>query len=82
MHPIKATCTSVREDSYLYFPPLLLIIVVTGILVAEGALTLLEDDVGLNGGVYTAALLGQGLIDRLEKAGLKFETKVIEAGAQ
>ncbi|EFW99401.1 saccharopine dehydrogenase [Grosmannia clavigera kw1407] len=54
----------------------------TGALVAEGALTVLEDDVRLDGGIYTAALLGQGFIDRLEKAGVEFEAKVIDVSEQ
>ncbi|RYC60489.1 hypothetical protein CHU98_g5709 [Xylaria longipes] len=40
--------------------------------------TLLEDDVGLSGGIYTPACLGQGYIDRLDEAGFKIETKIIE----
>lgn len=50
----------------------------TGILVSEGALTLLEDDVQLDGGVYTAATLGQGFIDRLQKAQFQFEAGLVD----
>ncbi|KAL2164231.1 hypothetical protein VTH06DRAFT_3447 [Thermothelomyces fergusii] len=50
----------------------------TGILLAEAASTLLEEDVDLPGGVYTAACLGQPLIDRLARGGLRFETKRLE----
>ncbi len=32
--------------------------IVTGVLMAQAALTLLEDDVELGGGIYTASLLG------------------------
>jgi short subunit dehydrogenase-like uncharacterized protein len=46
---------------------------------AEVALTILEDDTELGGGIYTPACLGQGLIDRLDKAGLKFEVTLIDA---
>ncbi|KAK4230877.1 Saccharopine dehydrogenase-domain-containing protein [Podospora fimiseda] len=54
--------------------------IVTGMLVAEGADTLLRDDAAskLEGGVYTPAVLGQPLLDRLEKGGLHFETKTLE----
>lgn len=46
-------------------------------LLAEAAETLLQDDLGLPGGVYTAACMGQGYIDRLNKSGFKFETEII-----
>ncbi|KAK1828460.1 saccharopine dehydrogenase [Podospora conica] len=51
----------------------------TAILLAEAAATILEGDVGLPGGIYTPACLGQPYIDRLEKAGVVFETELIEA---
>lgn len=51
---------------------------VTGILLAEAAATLLQEDVGLEGGIYTAACLGQPLIDRLDRAGFHIETKRME----
>ncbi|EAQ91243.1 hypothetical protein CHGG_03178 [Chaetomium globosum CBS 148.51] len=50
----------------------------TGILLAEAASTLLEDDVDLPGGVYTAACLGQPYIDRLDRGGFHIETKLLE----
>ncbi|KAF5020756.1 hypothetical protein F66182_7216 [Fusarium sp. NRRL 66182] len=50
----------------------------TGMLLAETAATILEDDVQLSGGSYTPACLGQGLIDRLDKGGLKFDVKIID----
>ncbi|KAK0623181.1 Saccharopine dehydrogenase-domain-containing protein [Immersiella caudata] len=50
----------------------------TGILLGEAAATLLEDDVDLPGGVYTAACLGQGFIDRLDRHGFRFENKIID----
>ncbi|KAF7543343.1 hypothetical protein G7Z17_g10814 [Cylindrodendrum hubeiense] len=51
----------------------------TGKLLVETAATILEDDNELDGGIYTPACLGQGLIDRLDKAGLKFEVKLLDA---
>ncbi|KAK5654088.1 hypothetical protein OQA88_7519 [Cercophora sp. LCS_1] len=54
----------------------------TGILLAEAAATLLQDDIDeklVPGGVYTPACLGQGFIDRLDKAGFHFESKIIQA---
>lgn len=51
---------------------------VTGILLAEAAATLLQEDVQLGGGVYTPACLGQPFIDRLDRAGFHFETKRLE----
>ncbi|KAL2016543.1 hypothetical protein VTK56DRAFT_3400 [Thermocarpiscus australiensis] len=50
----------------------------TGILLAEAAATLLQEDVGLEGGIYTPACLGQPFIDRLDRAGFHFETKRLE----
>ena len=51
---------------------------VTGLLVVEGAETLLRDDIKLEGGIYTPACLGQPLIDRLDKVGFHFETETLE----
>lgn len=48
-------------------------------LIAEIAATILEDDIQLDGGCYTPACLGQGLIDRLDDSGLKMEVKIIDA---
>lgn len=51
---------------------------VTGVFLAEAAITLLEDDVDLGGGgVFTPACLGQGFVDRVDAAGFKIETKTI-----
>ena len=50
----------------------------TGIFLAEAAATLLQEDVGLEGGVYTPACLGQPYIDRLDHAGFHIETKRLE----
>lgn len=57
----------------------------TGVLLAEAAATLLEDEeetveeqLGGGGGLYTPACLGQPFIDRLDKAGFHFETKIME----
>ncbi|KAK3399225.1 hypothetical protein B0T20DRAFT_478591 [Sordaria brevicollis] len=54
----------------------------TGVLMAEAAATLLEEEsvdeqLG-GGGIYTPACLGQPFIDRLDKAGFHFETKIME----
>ncbi|KAH9903672.1 Saccharopine dehydrogenase-domain-containing protein [Xylariomycetidae sp. FL2044] len=50
----------------------------TATLLAQGALTILQDDVPLKGGIYTPACLGHGFIDRLREAGFNTETKVID----
>ncbi|TQV99590.1 NAD(P)-binding domain [Cordyceps javanica] len=52
--------------------------VLTGILLAEAAATVLKDDVKLDGGVYTPACLGQSFIDRLDDAGFHFEVETVE----
>lgn len=51
----------------------------TAILIAEAAAAILLEDLGLPGGVYTPACLGKPYIDRLEKAGLVFETEIVDA---
>jgi short subunit dehydrogenase-like uncharacterized protein len=50
---------------------------VTAVLLSQAALTLLEDDVQLDGGIYTPACLGQRFIDRLDDAGFHLETKTV-----
>lgn len=53
----------------------------TGIFLADGALTLLKDDVPakkLGGGFMTPACLGQAYIERLGEHGFKIETKMLE----
>ena len=58
-----------------------LTLTVTGMLLAEAAVTLLQsnntDD--LAGGIYTPSFLGQEFIDRLDRAGFHFETKIIDS---
>ena len=46
---------------------------------AQAAMTLLEDDVGLEGGIFTPACLGQPYIDRLDAAGFKFESEMLHS---
>jgi short subunit dehydrogenase-like uncharacterized protein len=48
-------------------------------LLAEIAATILEDDIKLDGGSYTPACLGQGLVDRLDKSGFRTDVKIIDA---
>lgn len=50
---------------------------VTAILLVQGALTILEEDLELDGNIYTPACLGQPFIDRLASCGFRIETKVI-----
>lgn len=51
---------------------------VTGVFLAQGALTILEDDLKLDGGSYTPACLGQSYLDRLNEAGFKVDVKTVE----
>ena len=51
---------------------------VTGILMSQAAMVILEDDPQLDGGVYTPACLGQHFIDRLHTAGFKFEVDTVK----
>lgn len=73
-----AACTivSVSYETYVRVPANQSI--VTGLFLAEGALTLLEDDVDLPGGFFTPACLGFGLIDRAHNAGFKLSWKTLE----
>lgn len=41
-------------------------------------MTVLEDNTGLEGGIYTPACLGQPFIDRAYKAGFKVDVKTLE----
>lgn len=50
----------------------------TAVLLAEAARTLLQDDLGLKGGVFTPASLGQGYLDHLNDNGFKVETKILD----
>jgi short subunit dehydrogenase-like uncharacterized protein len=47
-------------------------------IVASAALSILQDDHELEGGVYTPACLGQQFLDRLEDGGFKFERKIFD----
>lgn len=76
---------SVSRDPYTHvsFLPLssertYLINIVTGISLAEAAISILRDDHKLSGGVYTPASLGEKFIGRLQTAGLKVEKKFYE----
>jgi short subunit dehydrogenase-like uncharacterized protein len=52
---------------------------VTAVLLAQGAATILYDEtVALEGGIFTPACLGQGYIDRIQQAGVEFETEIRE----
>ncbi|CAP68754.1 uncharacterized protein PODANS_7_7230 [Podospora anserina S mat+] len=53
----------------------------TGMFLAEAARTILEEGgegLGLEGGVYTPALLGGGFVENLQKEGFRVETRVLE----
>lgn len=50
----------------------------TAVFLAQGALTVLEDDLDLGGGgVFTPACLGQGFVDRLDGVGFKIQTESV-----
>lgn len=51
----------------------------TGILASEAALSILQDDLKLDGGIYTPSFLGPKFVERLGEAGFKYETKLIDA---
>ncbi|KAI1781421.1 Saccharopine dehydrogenase-domain-containing protein [Hypoxylon cercidicola] len=51
----------------------------TATFLSEAACSMLQDDTKLSGGVYTPACLGHGYIDRLNDAGFRMETKIIDS---
>jgi hypothetical protein len=54
-----------------------LTIVVTAVLLAQAAATILQDDtIKLTGGIYAPACLGQPYIDRLKSVGVQFEADI------
>ncbi|KAH6610404.1 hypothetical protein Trco_000424 [Trichoderma cornu-damae] len=48
----------------------------TAMFCSEGARTVLEDDLGLDGGFYTPCCLGQGIIDRAHDGGFRMEIRI------
>lgn len=58
---------------------LLFFATVSGLMLAQAASTILQEDLGLEGGIYTPACLGQAYIDSLDSAGFRFETKMVPA---
>ncbi|KAI2613293.1 hypothetical protein GGR54DRAFT_616075 [Hypoxylon sp. NC1633] len=65
----KAWCKAEYRGGLYYF---------TATLLSQAACTILQDDIKLPGGVYTPSCLGQGYIERLNAAGFKMETKIID----
>ncbi|TVY26953.1 putative trans-acting enoyl reductase, partial [Lachnellula hyalina] len=67
--PARAFCRAHYEGSLYQL---------TGLLLAESAISILKDEHNLSGGIYTPACLGQKFIDRLDAGGFKFEKKIFE----
>ncbi|KAI9166806.1 putative trans-acting enoyl reductase [Paramyrothecium foliicola] len=65
----QAFCRAWYEGSMYYL---------SGLFLAEAALTILEDDLHLEGGVYTPACLGQGFLDRADAAGFNVVVKMLD----
>ena len=80
---IRAVATSDSPDSQRAFAKLSWngsLYHLTGVLLAEAAIVILRERTAahdLGGGCLTPATLGYPLIDRLQKAGVKFETKLL-----
>lgn len=72
----KAPCMSVGHPITLLCQ--ILTLTVTGMSTALAAISILQDEHKLSGGIYTPACLGQKFIDRLDGAGFKLETKFFE----
>ena len=72
--PPTRAFAKVRWDGSLYS--------LTGVLPAEAAILILRDRTtakSLGGGLLTPAMLGQPFIDRLKRAGLSFETCILDS---
>ena len=70
-HPRRAFARFRWDGSIYYF---------TGICLAEAAMVILNDDdlvQRLDGGILTPATLGQAFIDRMIRAGIKFEVEML-----
>ena len=70
-HPRRAFATFRWEGSVYYF---------TGVCLAEAAMLILNDGdlvQRLDGGILTPATLGQAFIDRMVRAGVKFEVEML-----
>jgi len=52
--------------------------IVTSITVSEAAISILRDNHGLPGGIFTPASLGQNFVTRLQTAGIRIENKFYE----
>jgi short subunit dehydrogenase-like uncharacterized protein len=62
------------------FPVLVLVLTmrtVTAATLSQAVMTILDDELRLEGGIYTPALLGENYLDRLQSAGFKVEVKVV-----
>ena len=68
----KRAISRMRYEGGLYY--------LTGVFLAEAAITILRDDTiaaKLGGGLLTPAMLGQPFVDRLRRAGVQFETRML-----
>jgi short subunit dehydrogenase-like uncharacterized protein len=65
----RAFCRAWYDGSMYYL---------SGLFLAQAALTILEDDLELDGGVYTPSCLGQGFIDRADTVGFNLVVKTMD----
>lgn len=68
----KRAFSRIRYEGGMYY--------LTGVFLAEAAIIMLRDDtiaMKLGGGILTPAMLGQPFIDRLRRAGVLFETRIL-----
>lgn len=68
----KRAFSRMRYEGGMYY--------LTGVFLAEAAITVLRDDTiakKLGGGILTPAMFGQPFIDRLRRAGILFETRML-----
>ena len=50
----------------------------TALYLSEAAITLLEDDVELDGGVFTPVCLGETFVNRVHGAGFRMDSKIVQ----
>lgn len=50
----------------------------TGLFLGQAAITVLEDDVDLPGGIYTPVCLGETFVNRVSDAGFTMDVKILD----
>jgi hypothetical protein len=76
--PGRVTKQALSRAWYVMLKPTNKSVIVTAVFLGSAAWTMLEEDLQLDGGIYTPACLGQKFIDRANDGGFKMEVKIID----